>query len=102
LGSTAGTAWAAEGFDPGGDALLAGLDPRGRGALGVRELERFLRRGRGTASALGALWRRLRAGVEASAKHSCEALDVQLFAKCAVTTSGGLVPAACRCLCHLR
>lgn len=80
LGATAGTAWAAGGFDPEGDAVLACLDTRGRGALGAAELAGFLNRSR-PAGALGALWRRLRAGVDASAKHTCEALDAQLFAK---------------------
>jgi len=83
LGLTAGsTAWVGGSeADPAGEALMACLDRTGSGALTLRDLERFLRLPSGSVGALGVLWKRLREGVEASAKHNCETIDLQLFAK---------------------
>ena len=88
LGPMAGsTAWVGgSDADPAGEALMASLDTTGSGALTFRDFERFLRGASSSSSssavgALGVLWQRLREGVEASAKHHCETLDTQLFAK---------------------
>ena len=69
--------WAAEGFDPAGDAAMACLDTQGAGLVEAAGLAFFLREG----PVLGPLWQRLRAAAEASPKLSCEGLDGQLFAR---------------------
>lgn len=70
------SAWADDGEDHSGDAVLAMLDLSGTGQISLQSFEIFLK-----GDNLALIWEQIRSGVKQSSKLSCDMLDTQLFAR---------------------